>query len=119
MPTQKLVLALLSAYSFAQTPEDKANYPDWSAACDSKGISWEPIKIKTEDGYTLTMFHITATPARPGPATKNPVIFQHGMGGSAMVWTVAITLDPAGKDPMVLQMANEGYDCYIPNNSGI
>lgn len=50
-------------------------YPDYALQFDKWNVEWEPIEIKTKDGWTLTMFHITSTPERQGPATRNPVIF--------------------------------------------
>ena len=52
-------------------------------------MAWETMKIKTDDGYTLTMFHITGTSDGPVNVTKPAVIMQHGMGGNAMGWTYA------------------------------
>ena len=49
------------------------------------------MKIKTDDGYTLTMFHVTGTSDGPVNVTKPAVIMQHGMGGNAMGWTYALT----------------------------
>ena len=39
----------------------KANYPEFAYEMDyySGGYKWEPHEVTTEDGYILTVFHIT------------------------------------------------------------
>ena len=52
------------------------------------GVTWEPIKVKNENGWTLTMFHLTGK-VDTGPtktADRPSVIFQHGMGGDGTEW---------------------------------
>ena len=83
-------LALLFAGVLAQTQEEKDAYPDYTALFDKKGMTWEPIKIKTDDGYTLTMFHITGNLDGPFEITKPAVIMQHGMGGNGAGWLMAL-----------------------------
>lgn len=51
-------------------------------------MNWEPIKVKTEDGWTLTMFHLTGDESGPYTVSKPAVIMQHGMGGAASNWTL-------------------------------
>ena len=55
-------------------------------------MTWEPIKVKTDDGYTLTMFHITGTVDNgPIEITKNAVMLQHPFGGDGKVWLTTYT----------------------------
>ena len=61
------------------------------------------------------MFHITGTTEGGNIAiTKPAVIFQHGMGGSAINWTTV----SYGDEPLAFQIAKMGFDVYLPNNSG-
>ena len=46
--------------------------------------------MKTEDGYTLTIWHLTGDENGPWETTRNSVLFQHGMGGQALGWGMAI-----------------------------
>ena len=56
-------------------------------------MTWESIKLHTDDGYTLTMFHITGTENGPINVTKPAVIMQHGMGGSGEGWLYSLRTD--------------------------
>ncbi len=105
----------------AQTDAEKLAYPDYTVEFDKWGYTWEPIKLHTEDGYTLTMFHITGTVDNgPIDITKNAVILQHGMGGSANGWIVNYIPGAGMKEkPMSFQLADLGYDVYMTNNSGV
>ena len=67
------------------------NYMTWWAAMQHNGYAWEAVKVPTEDGYTLTAFHITGKIAEDGSTvtrepTEAPVIVQHGLGSDAATW---------------------------------
>ena len=62
---KSLATALLSTAVLGQTPEERAAYPEYTAQFDKHGITWEPIKVKTDDGWTLTIFHITGDAEGP------------------------------------------------------
>ena len=80
--------AALCGTTLAQTLEEKLAYPNYAINFEKYGMTWESMKVQTDDGYTLTMFHITGTTDGGNIAiTKPAVIFQHGMGGSAINWT--------------------------------
>ena len=85
-------------------------------------MTWETIPVHTDDGYTLTMWHVTGTvDGGPIEITKPAVVFQHGMGGSAFVWTDTLTYGFKGDvdyEPMAFQIAKMGFDVYLTNNSG-
>ena len=83
-----IVAATLFAGIQAQTTAEIEAYPEFATNFAKYNITWETIPVHTEDGYTLTMWHLTGT--TDGGAfqiTKPAVLFQHGMGGSAEVWT--------------------------------
>lgn len=84
-------LAMLAVSVAGQTQEEIDAYPDYAENFNKHGMTWEPIKVHTEDGYTLTMFHVTGT-TEGGPieVTKPAVIMQHGMGGSGLGWTYSM-----------------------------
>ena len=66
--------ALLLAGALAQTQEELDAYPDYAYQMDLISATWEAVKVKTDDGYTLTMFHITGTEDGPVKVTKPAVI---------------------------------------------
>ena len=51
--------ALLSAVALAQTQAEIDAYPNYASQFAKHGITWETTKVKTDDGWTLTMWHIT------------------------------------------------------------
>ena len=109
--------AALCHTTFAQTQEEVEAYPEYATNFAKWGMTWESMKVQTDDGYTLTMFHITGTVDGGNIAiTKPAVIFQHGMGGNALGWTTSLNPD---KVPMAIQIAKMGFDVYMPNNSGV
>ena len=88
--SQKLFFtaALYAAQAAAQTDEEIAAYPDMAQGFAKHGITWESVKVTTDNGYILTAFHITGS-AKNGPfeITKPALVMQHGMGGNSNVWT--------------------------------
>jgi len=74
-------LALLTVNVLAQTQAELDAYPDYAGEFAKHDMTWESIKVHTEDGYTLTMFHVTGNKDGPIKVTKPAVIMQHGMGG--------------------------------------
>ena len=81
---------MLLASVQAQTQLEKETYPDYDAGFTKWGMTWESMKVHTEDGYTTTMFHVTGNADGPIEITKNAVILQHGMGGAGSGWLTAI-----------------------------
>lgn len=124
-----LALATFAVNALAQTPEEKAAYPEYAEGFAKWGYTWEPIKVHTDDGYTLTMFHFTGHvdigpfDRHPVEVTKNAVIMQHGMGGSGANWLIGIRdmITPAQRatKPMAVQLVELGFDVYLTNNSGV
>ena len=81
----KYLSALLFTAAQAQTAAEIEAYPDYAETFEHLGMTWESVKVHTENGYTLTAFHITgSTETGPYEVTKNVVVMQHGMGGSAL-----------------------------------
>ena len=113
--------AALFASTQAQTQEEIDAYPEFATNFAKYGMTWETIKVHTDDGYTLTVWHITGTTdGGPIEITKPAVLFQHGMGGSAEVWTMSPISLRSKKhyEPMAFQIAKMGFDVYLANNSG-
>ena len=86
-----MATAMLMAGTQAQTQEEIDAYPEYAAGFANINLTWESFKIKTEDGFTLTVFHVTgSTLTGPYEITKNAVVLQHGMGGSGLSWTMQL-----------------------------
>ena len=92
-------------------------YPDYAGPFAKFNLTWEPIKVKTEAGWTLTMFHITGdTTTGLFEVTKVPLLMEHGMGGNGTEYLS--TINPH-ETPMAFQFARMGFDVYIANNSAV
>lgn len=51
----------------------KDNYTVFSCVMQRHGYAWEAVKVKTDDGYTLTTFHVTGKVADDGTTiTREP-----------------------------------------------
>ena len=42
------------------------NYVRFASVMEKHGYAWEAVKVHTEDGYTLTTFHVTGKVAPDG-----------------------------------------------------
>lgn len=83
------------------------------------GYAWEPVKVKTDDGFTLTTFHVTGKIADDGSIitrepTEAPVLVQHGLGCDAATW---LWMYVKG-NPLPLTLYDEGFDVWLGNNRG-
>jgi hypothetical protein len=58
---------------------------------------WEPVKVKTDDGFIVTAFHLTGDENGPWKTTKSSVLITHGMGGDAREYVT--TLPFSGEKP--------------------
>jgi len=51
------------------------------------GYTWDPFKVMTEDGYELTLFHVTGrTDTGPFTPTQPAVLMNHGDYQDAASW---------------------------------
>ena len=108
--------AVLAVATQAQTDEDKLAYPDYAAAFAHQNLTWEPVKVHTENGYTLTAFHITGdVDSGPFEITKSTVVMQHGMGGNGLGYLTDAWGPIHGEriPAMTVQLARMGYDIWI------
>lgn len=81
-------------------------------------FSWEAIDVETEDGYELTLFHITGD-ANGEPVenagSAGPTLLVHGFSGNAMKW---LGRSDETRDAMPVQLYKAGHDVYIPSTRG-
>ena len=96
------------------------NDPYWSftAVMGLHGYTWEAVKVPTEDGFTLTTFHVTGKVVDGEVVTVDhtepPILVQHGLGNDAATW---LWLYGEGK-PLPLTLYDEGFDVWLGNNRG-
>ena len=106
-----------AAYNMFKYYQD--NYISFSAVMQRHGYAWEAVKVHTDDGYTLTTFHVTGKVADDGSVitrepTEPPVLVQHGLGSDAATWLWSYTSGV----PLPLQLYDEGFDVWLGNNRG-
>ena len=71
--------------------------------------------MTTDDGYILTIFHITGNLASGAfKPDKGSVLIQHGNAQDAASWLG----DYKEGKPMPLILAEKGYDVWMGNNRG-
>ena len=51
--------AVLAATAHAATDEEKAKYPHFELQMGIYQYDWEPFEVTTDDGYILTLMHVT------------------------------------------------------------
>ncbi|XP_058444935.1 lipase 1-like [Malaya genurostris] len=74
------------------------------------GFSVEEHRVRTEDGYLLTMFRIP--PRKPG-LRKHPVFMMHSLFSSSADWVLI-----GRKHGLAYLLANRGYDVWMGNARG-
>ena len=81
------------------------------------GYDWDVHNTTTDDGFILTLFHVTGWNHSPMPArTQPPVIIQHAMGSDA---SYMLASRAPGKDkPVPLQLYDRGFDVWFTNARG-
>ena len=109
-------LALLAQHSYAQTQADIEAYPFMAEKFALRNMTWEPVKFTTEDGYTITSFHITGNENGPIEVTKNAVVMIHGMGGDSTEYVQVLRGE--GHTPMAFSLAEAGHDVWLFNIRG-
>ena len=121
--TLTAALSVFAEQALAQTPEQKEKYTRWSTEMDLVKYTWEPFEVTTDDGYILTLFHITGTQDDgPFTPTKEPVLLQHGHMMDAASWMNDYHANKpwlySTCKPMPMQLADLGYDVWMGNNRG-
>ena len=111
----------------AQTQEEIEAYPDYAEKFANQKLTWESVKVHTDNGYTLTAFHVTGS-TETGPFTpdKPVVICQHGMGGTGASFIGGADCFSCDEHEgyennasLPTQLAYMGFDVWLQNNSGV
>lgn len=117
-------LSLLSALAVsiaaaldAPNGNKELEYKDFAEDMLYWGYSWEPIKVKTDDGFILTTFRIKnriGHSEERDPAL-NPVFIMNGLACDAEGW---VGIGERDFKPWVLRLFDRGFDVYLGNNRG-
>ena len=82
---------------------------------------WEPFEVVTDDGYTLTLMHVTKKSGwfqKPVDEKLAPVLVQPPMGSSPHSWLeIDLTPYPA-ETPMLLKLRDAGHDLWFTYSRG-
>lgn len=109
--------ALLAGLSLART-EGPATLvqQQWQDILSDYGYNYEEFEVDTDDGWSLTLFHILA---KEGTTTdKSTLLFQHGNMMDASYWMAYQDQSSQSGDPMFFQLVDQGYDVWMGNNRG-
>ena len=84
------------------------------------GYDWEAHEIVTDDGYTLTLMHVTgASGAFSKKVDKklSPVLVQPPMGSNPHSW-LNMNFTASAENPMLLQLRDAGHDLWMTYSRG-
>ena len=56
---KSFILGAFTAVAHAQTDAQKEMYPQFTEAFGKYDIKWEPVEVTTDDGFILTLVHLT------------------------------------------------------------
>jgi hypothetical protein len=91
------------------------------------GFGWEPIKVHTEDGFTLTMMHVTGKYyqdendewiLKPNEGENGPLLVQSSLGTAPDMWLLYYFFGNPTKDAMPLRLYDDGFDVYFSFSRG-
>ena len=93
------------------------SYPQLADEMDKAGYTWDSHKIQTEDGWWLTLFHVTGKVGEnSAPWREYPVHVQHGANMDAQYWIERSNIEGVKSWP--LQLVDEGYDVWLGSSRG-
>jgi hypothetical protein len=110
-----------------QTDATKREYEHFARMMGIYGYGWEPIKVHTDDGYTLTMMHVTGknsyaedgtVTTTPGNNTHGPILIQSSMGTSPDQWLDYYFMADPTKNAVPLHLYDDGFDVYFSFSRG-
>lgn len=94
-------------------------YPEFAKQMLYWGYKWEPIMVKTEDGFNLTTFHLTGRtfghPHKERDPSLNPVVMMNGLECDA---TSYFGIGDKNAPSIPLRLYERGFDVYLANNRG-
>ena len=108
--------AAFAAVCSAQTAAEQKEYEEWHAAASMYGYTWEPLKVHTEDGYTLTMMKITGNSLKETlPTDKHPIMVVPPMGSTPHSWVMNYVLNshPTLANPVFFNLYDQGHPLYL------
>ena len=81
------VLATIFDITFSVYSSASAEWYRWARPMRERRFAWEPHPVRTDDGYLLTLFHVTGN-AEVGRFIPEhpPVLIMHGVYSDAARW---------------------------------
>ena len=74
----------------------------WRKPMKQYGFTWKAVPAKTQDGYTLMLFHVTGTEEKGNyKAKRTPILLVPGLYDDAAKW-LEMQTDDDGPLPMML-----------------
>ena len=105
--------------------QDRQDYPDFARDMDFWGYTWDAHKIRTDDGFILTTFHVTGKIGHEIETdhSRAPVVVMHGLACDAETWVWVDPDDPPvlTEDtpwPLPLHLFDDGFDIWMASNRG-
>ena len=109
-----ILAAAITIGSNAQSEDERQSYLRMTEVMDVYGYSWESHKVNTQDGYTLTTFHVTGKNGQFFEPSEPPILVQHSMFSDAAHWLQSYK----SGTPLALKLADAGFDVWLGNNKG-
>ena len=111
-----LAQILLASSEVEEDAQKILDYPYFAELMAWWNIKWEPVKVKTEDGFTLVTFHLLGRRGKhhrdPDPSL-NPIMMMNGLECDATSW---FGLGDKSIPPMPIRFLDEGFDVWLANN---
>ena len=84
------------------------------------GYEWEAHEVVTDDGYTLTLMHVTKESgafAKKVDPKLSPILVQPPMGSNPHGW-LDVNFMASTETPMLLQLRDAGHDLWMTYSRG-
>jgi len=81
-------------------------------AAEAEGYELEDHTVQTSDGHLLTLHHLVSPNAK-NPSRGQPVLLQHGLCQSSMLFLIQ-----EKQDALAYVLSDLGYDVWLGNNRG-
>ena len=118
---QATMVALWGSKADAKSSKfDEIEYPEFAKAMEERGddLFWRSYKVKTTDGYILSIFNITGkskTQKVMNGGELGPILLVHGFSTDAITW---LNTSDTNELALSAQLVHDGYDVWLGNTRG-